>query len=122
MTLELYKTRQHPMVTLRTSAVFYFNRPAIREFKLKEGQYCQLYYDRETEMLGFKFYDKPLEYGVRVRRYHYMLGFSCKEFLRKFQIPHDKPYPYYLEKDGDFIKGKRTEVAIRKKTGGAKRH
>lgn len=95
-----------PKVTVSTRNQFYFNRGSIREMDLLNKKFVHLFYDKDTNRIGFQ----PIENKDNgtlsvhiVKDRENLATVNVKRFIDFYQIKHDKTRQYIVNKEGDMF-------------------
>lgn len=78
-------------VSIRRSHQIGFNAAAVKEFRLKDSDFVQLYYDRETQIVGIKPVTSEGEAGaIKLRKRTTGADVAAKSFLDFYRIAREE--------------------------------
>jgi len=91
-----------PKVSLRKNGSIGFSSGAVNTLKLQDYSYCKMYYDRETERIGFEFTNEEhpsVTFKVQKRQQDFFL--FAKSFLHFYGIDLTRTRVFLGVKDPD---------------------
>lgn len=68
---------------------FSFNRAAVKEYGLADKKHCDLYFDKQSRLIGFKFVDVSSNGSVKVKNYNQNLSVAALSFCKHYGIALD---------------------------------
>lgn len=81
---------QVPTVSGYTKAGrFSFNRAAVKQYGLGCKKHCDLYFDKENRLIGFKFLAAVSNGSVKVQNYNQNLSVAARAFCTHYGISLD---------------------------------
>ena len=102
-----YKVKKDrvPTVKFLSRGKMYLNVPAVRQFKIKDGSFVELGYDRETKTVALKVVAKnsPTARKVNINGGNKGGHISARIFFNHFSIPHTRKRKFFLMKSGKML-------------------
>lgn len=97
-------TTSVPVVTGRkASGRLSFNRAAVVEYNLEEYKHCNLYFDKDSSMIGFEFLKEPEDGSVKVNNKKYSYDVAAQNFSTFFGIDLDAVKRCPISKKGEMF-------------------
>ena len=94
-----------PSVTIRGETI-YFNSATVAKFNLKDYNYAYMGYDKENDIIGFKFFKTKKTDAWKLSRNKTTSGktlaISCVSFLGRNNIIVSKKFKTTIEKEKDY--------------------
>ena len=96
-----------PQVSIWSRGQIGFNQGATQEFDMKKYQYVVLYYDKDTQRIGFQLTNDKTEKGVLKLIFRDNSGASMSAIpflkLNKIRYKESKKYDVSLDPDSGFL-------------------
>jgi len=86
-------------VTIRRTGQIGFNAGAINSFRVKDYDFCVLYFDAKHKVVGMELTKEALEGSIRIKKSDTNTYVRAKNFCDRFGIDYSKSQRYELRKD-----------------------
>lgn len=89
-----------PKISIWDRGQIMFNKGAIHRFEIDKYKYAVIYYDKDSNRIGFSFTNDQYEDGaLKITNRNSAISISVRAFLQYYNINHDKTKRYDINFD-----------------------